>query len=113
MKPIIDEYIKKFPSNFYFYTSKHMGKNDDDMQVNFIPTEVASYFAVLRDLAIRHWDVESNKEYFQGSINEPFDLQPYDIDPKTLILVCKLLSKEHQTVTQLTPEEIAKSDEIV
>ena len=81
---MIDEYIKKMPQNFYFYSSKHMKKNDDNMQVSFIPTRIASCFAVLRDLVIRNWNVDSNKSYFLGSIEEPFDLHPHHIDPKTL-----------------------------
>jgi hypothetical protein len=76
------------------------------MQVNFIPLAVASSFAVLRDLVIRHLDPNSIKTDFVGSIDVPFDLALLEIEPKTLITVSKLLTKDHHLVTCLTPDEV-------
>lgn len=78
-----------------------------------IPLDIASCFAVLRDLVIRHWDVDSTNEYFYGSVNDPFDLAPFQIDPKSLLTVTKLLTKDHHLVTCLTPEEVLQCDAVI
>lgn len=83
------------------------------MQLNSISSEVASYFAVLRDLVIRHWDVQDLGLNYIGSDNDPFDISPLKIDVKSILSVHKLLTDDHYLVTTLTPQEVAKCDEVV
>lgn len=50
---------------------------------------------------------------YLGSIDEPFDLKPFDIEPKILLNVAKLLDKEHHLISCLKPEEVLAYDEVV
>ena len=48
-----------------------------------------------------------------GSENEPFDLAPFEIDIKYLLIVVKLISNDHNLIVSLKPEEVAKCDKII
>ena len=111
--PLIEEFTKKFPKKLFFYESNKANADEDDMQLNFMSTEVAGYFAVVRDLVIRHWDVQDLGLDYLGSENNPFDLAPFKIDAKTLLIVSKLLTADHHLVTCLKPQEVAKCDQVV
>lgn len=46
---MIDNFRKQLPEDFYFYKAIAGLKKTQDCQVYSIPTEVASYFATLRE----------------------------------------------------------------
>ena len=83
-----------------------MSNNDENLQVYSIATNIASCFSVLRDQVIRLWDPENFEIDAIGTINEPFDLHQYHIDPKTLINVAKLLTKDHKMLTCMSHHEV-------
>lgn len=68
---------------------------------------------MLRDRAIRHWDIEDFQMDAVGTINDPFDLHEFHIDPKTLINVAKLLTKDHKLITSMSLTEVKKCDKVV
>lgn len=83
-----------------------MQDTDNKMQVHSIATEIASCFSVFRDQVIRHWDYEDFQDDSIGTVNNPFDLKYLEIDPKTLINVAKLLTKDHKLLTCLNHLEV-------
>lgn len=83
------------------------------MLINFISTEVASYFAVLRDQVIRNWNVWTMPIDYLGSENNPFDVASFDIDVRSILIVSKLLTKDHHLVPSLKIDEVVKCDHIV
>jgi hypothetical protein len=47
----------KFPENIYIYCPDKCDVDNEDVELHAIPTEIASYFGVLREKIIRFWDL--------------------------------------------------------
>ena len=113
VKPILESYCKKFPTKFFFYDSGKKGTKENEILINFIPCKVASYFAVIRDQALRHWNVWNLGLDYIGSENNPFDIAPLKINVKSLLDVSKLLTTDHILISTLKPEEVSKCDNLI
>ena len=66
---MIKDFTDKFPEKIYLYCSKcDEAKDGEDVEIHTIPTEIASYFGVLRERIIRYWNLdEVDKEQYLGS----------------------------------------------
>lgn len=116
VEQVINEFRAKFPERLYFTASAGAGNEattNVGVALQSIPTETASYFAVLRDHVIRHWNLDDLEMRHLGSEHDPLDLKHLGIDNKALLTVAQLLSKDHKKVPLLTPEEVEKCDEVV
>jgi hypothetical protein len=58
-------------------------------------------------------DPDGMKHDFIGSIDDPFDLAVLEIEPKSLLNVSKLLTKDHHLCSCLKPDEVRECDDVV
>lgn len=70
VEEVINEFHAKFPKKLFFVVSsddKDGSAKNDNVAMQSISTEIASYFAVLRDQVIRHWNLNDLEFRYSGS----------------------------------------------
>lgn len=99
IKDDFDQYKNKFPQKFFVYHCND--KKDDGAKVsganaahpsNFISIDIASCFSVLREQAIRKWNLNNLGNDYIGSESNPFNLYKFGVSETAFLITCKLLS---------------------
>jgi len=111
---LIYNFTSQFHSKFYIGCQPNeLKSHNTEYFCHYISTEIASYFAILREKAIRIWNVYEKSESDIGSETTPFDLSNFGVTEKAFFNVCKLLSPHPQSIVKLTKAEVKECDRVV
>lgn len=120
IKNDLDQFRNKFPRKFFVYDSddrnehgeKHVGVSGKHTS-HFVSIDIASCFSVIRDQAIRHWNLNSLGKDFIGSESNPLNLHKFGVPMQAFLTTCMLLSPHHYKVNNLTKDVVKECDEVV